>query len=257
MAKKEKYEDLIVELGDLAREVLAESNLLKTMDQVFEMEDAVLAVRAELEDLEAEMNAEDDDYQAFLDKQDRDRKGLEATKMRWRSAVVGVEGRSQALRKELSSQKAAYRYQKQSLEVADQKHKELELREGHDMGKINFSRENLKKQRLHVMRMLRTIEEKEYEFKQVLTPRPGQQGAQGILAHKRILEMEDEAEERLDAHKQRMAEIDALIADKEEEVAATEEELDAVLFELGEECYAARIPHPELNDLYNRLDVAK
>jgi len=254
---KQKYDDLIVQLGDLAREVLAESNMLKTMDAVFEVEDEVLARRAELEDLEAEMNGEDEDYQAFLAGQEEEKRGLEATKLRWRSAVIGVEGRSQTLRKDLSSQKAAYRYQKLSLETAEVKHKELELREGHDVMKITTSRENLKRQRLHVMRMARNIEEKEYEFKQVLTPRPGQQGAQGILAHKRLLEMEDEAEERMETHKTQMAELDRLIADKEEEVRAAEEELDAVLFELGEECYAARIPHKELNDLYNRLDVAK
>jgi hypothetical protein len=52
------------------------------------------------------------------------------------------------------------------------------------------------------MREQRAIEELEYDFKQVLTPRPGQPGAQGILAHKRILELEehlDSMRRRLDA----------------------------------------------------------
>jgi hypothetical protein len=82
-------------------------------------------------------------------------------------------------------------------------------------------------------------------------------GAQGILAHKRILEMEDEVEEREHDHKEKMKELDAVIAAKEEDVKAAEAELDGALFELGEECYAERIPHPQLNPLYLRLDKAK
>jgi hypothetical protein len=255
---KESYNDLVFQLGDLAREHLAESKSAPpAMDAVFAAEDALLAIRDEIAALEEQMNQEDASWQDFLDAQEAEKAEQKAICTKWRGAVVGVEGRSRDLKKKLSSLKAAFRYQKASLKRAEASHKEMELREGHDVRKINLSRENLKKTRLHIMREQRNIEELEWEFNQVLTPRPGQQGAQGILAHKRILEMEDEYEEREDEHKNRMKEIDEAIAAKEDEAKAAEEELDGTLFDLGEACYADRIPHPELNGLYLRLDKAE
>ncbi|MFZ5440306.1 MAG: hypothetical protein ACOZQL_09875 [Myxococcota bacterium] len=254
----ESYNDLIFQLGDLAREHLAEAkNPPRAMEAVFAAEDAVLAIRDEIAALEEEMNQEDASWQDFQDAQAAELAEQKAITAKWRSAVIGVEGRSRDLKKKLSSIKAAFRYQKDSMKRAEQTHKELELREGHDVKKILLSKENLKKGRLHLMREQRNIEELEWEFNQVLTPRAGQQGAQGILAHKRILEMEDEREEREHEHETRMKELDAAIAAKEDEVRAAEEELDGTIFDLGEECYADRIPHPKLNPMYPRLDKAK
>lgn len=258
MPPKESYNDLIFQLGDLAREHLAESKSApRAMEAVFAAEDAVLAIRDEIAALEEELNQEDASWQDFNDAQDAERAELKAITTKWRSAVVGVEGRSRDMKKKLSSMKAAFRYQRESLKRAEISHKEMEMREGHDVRKINLSRDNLKKTRLHIMREQRNIEELEWELNQVLTPRPGQQGAQGILAHKRILEMEDEMEEREEQHKARMKEIDAAIAVKEDDVKVAEEELDGCLFDLGEACYADRIPHPELNPFYPRLDKAQ
>ena len=254
---RESYNDLIFQLGDLAREHLAEAkNPPKAMDAVFAAEDEVLAIRQEIEGIEAEMNEADAEYQDFLAQQDAEKEEQMAIIKKWRAAVAGVEVRSRDLKKKLSSLKAAFRYQKVSLKRQEEKHKDLELREGHDAKKIALSRENLKKARLHIMREQRHVEELEWEFNQVLTPRPGQPGAQGILAHKRILEMEDEAEEKKFEHDERMKEFDGVLAQKDEELKAAEEELDGCLFDLGEECYAERIPHPELNPLYPRLDKA-
>jgi seryl-tRNA synthetase len=254
---RESYNDLIFELGDLAREYLADAkNPPKAMEAVFAAEDAVLEIRREIEQLEAEMNAADAEYQDFLAQQEAEREEQNAIIQKWRAAVAGVEVRSRDLKKKLSSMRAAFRYQKVSLKRQEEKHRELELREGHDAKKIALSKENLKKARLHIMREQRHLEELEWEFNQVLTPRPGQPGAQGILAHKRILEMEDEAEERELEHKERMKQFDEALAAKDEELKAAEEELDACIFDLGEECYAERIPHPKLNPLYPRLDKA-
>jgi seryl-tRNA synthetase len=254
---RESYNDLIFQLGDLAREHLADAkNPPRAMEAVFAAEDAVLAIRKEIEDLEAEMNQADAEYQDFLAQQEAEREEQMAIVKKWRVAVAGVEVRSRDLKKKLSSLRAAFRYQKVSLKRQEEKHKELELREGHDAKKIALSRENLKKARLHLMREQRHLEELEWEFNQVLTPRPGQPGAQGIFAHKRLLEMEDEAEERKLEHEQRMKELDELLAQKDEELKAAEEELDGCIFELGEECYAERIPHPALSPLYPRLDKA-
>jgi len=254
---KESYDELIFQLGDLAREHLADAkNPPRAMETVFAAEDAVLAIREEIEALEGEMNEEDAAYQDFLAQQEAEKEEQNAIIKKWRAAVAGVEVRSRDLKKKLSSLKAAFRYQKVSLKRQEEKHKDLELREGHDAKKIALSRENLKKGRLHIMREQRHVEELEWEFNQVLTPRPGQPGAQGILAHKRILEMEDEAEEKEFEHQERMKELDAALAAKDEEMKAAEEELDAAIFELGEECYAERIAHPALNPLYPRLDKA-
>lgn len=255
---KESYDDLIFQLGDLARECLAEAkNTPRAMEAVFAAEDAVLAIRDEIAALEEEMNQEDGSWQDFLDAQEAEKAEQKAIVTKWRGAVIGVESRSRDMKKKLSSMRAAFRYQRDSLKRAEVSHKEMELREGHDVRKINLSRENLKKTRLHIMREQRNLEELEWEFNQVLTPRPGQQGAQGILAHKRILEMEDELEEREEQHKAKMKEIDDFIAAKEEDVQAAEQELDGTLFDLGEECYADRTPHPKLNAMYPRLDKAK
>jgi hypothetical protein len=139
---------------------------------------------------------------------------------------------------------------------AEDRHKELELRESHDEKKVAMSRELVKKTRLQLMRKQRNIEEMELEFETLLTPRPGQPGAQGILAHKRLLEMEDEAEMRKADHEIRMQEIDQTIAAKEEEVQAAEDYLDQAVFLLGEEVYGARINDPMLAPLYLRLDKA-
>lgn len=254
---KESYNDLIFQLGDLAREHLAEKpSPPRAMAAVFEAEEVLLGIRDEIAALEQEMNDEDGAYQDFLDQQEAEKEEQNAITKKWRHAVAGVESRSRELRKSLSSQKAAYRYQKNSLSLAEQKHKELEQREGHDVRKIDTSKANLKTFRLKMMRFARMLEDMEMELNQVLTPRPGQVGAQGILAHKRILEMEDEAEERKAQHDDRMKELDDALAAKEAEAQGAEEELDACLFDLGEEVYGDRVAHPALNPLYPRLDTA-
>lgn len=254
---KESYTELVFQLGDLAREHLSTRKPLpRTMQAVFDQEDVVLAARDEIAALENELNEEAGAYDDFLDQQAAEREEQVAITKKWRHAVAGVEARSRDLRKSLSSQRAAYRYQKNSLALADQKHKELEQREGHDVRKIDTSRANLKTFRLKIMRLGRTLEDMELELKQVLTPRPGQAGAQGILAHKRLLEMEDEAEERKADHEQRMKDLDEALAAKEEEAKLAEEELDGALFDLGEEVYGDRVPHPALNPLYPKVDKA-
>jgi hypothetical protein len=252
---KEDYNALILMLGNLSREHLAERTPLpKAMEAVFECEDVLLAIQEEIAALEDEMNEEASTYQDFLDQQAAERDEKKAITKKWRHAVAGVEIRSRDLRKSLSSQRAAHRYQKNSLALSEQRHKELEQREGHDLKKIETSRGNLKTFRLKMMRNARMLEDMEMELNQVLTPRPGQVGAQGILAHKELLEMEDLAEEKKAEHDARMKVLDTALAAKEAEAAAAEEDLDDALFFLGEAVYDDRTPHPELNPVYVRLD---
>ncbi|MBK7863363.1 MAG: hypothetical protein IPJ65_33135 [Archangiaceae bacterium] len=258
VAAKESYDDLIFELGDLARERLAEKPTApRSMDRVFKAEDGVLQARDELKGLEEELNGEDSGYHDFLEAQKAEREEQKEIVKKWRVAVAGLEVRSRELRKKISTDKATLRYEKINLKRAEDIHKNLELRESHEEKKIAMSRDLLKKGRLQLMRKQRNIEEMEQQFETLLTLRPGQPGAQGILAHKRLLEMEDEAEVRKADHDQRMEDLDKAIAAKEEEVQAAEDYLDQAVFLLGEEVYGARINDPMLAPLYLRLDKAQ
>ncbi len=159
---------------------------------------------------------------------------------KWKKAVDAVEGRTKTLRKTLSTRRADLRYAQDALKKVEQKHADLELTT-QDESKLGVSRENLKKNRIQQMRLTREVENLERDVAQALTPRPGQPGAAGILAHKRLLELEDELAARKEVLDEAMAELDPAIADKEEEVQAAEDYLDQALFLLGEDVYAQRI----------------
>jgi hypothetical protein len=255
---KEAYSDLVFKLGDLARENLAEvARPPKAMRQVFRREDELTAARELLSRLEAELNGEDEDYRSFLDQQEGEKAELQDVVWKWKKAVAGVDARSRELTKKLASHRATHRYVQLSLQKATEAHEDLEMREAHNLSKIALSQENLKKTRLHAMRDQRNLEDLERELKTVLTPRPGQPGAQGILAHKRLLEMEVEAEDRLVDHEQRMKDLDAEAGRAEEDVKVCEQNLDAALYDLGEEVYADRVAHVRLTPWYVKLDRAK
>ncbi|MBI3183842.1 MAG: hypothetical protein HYZ28_17020 [Myxococcales bacterium] len=254
---KDSYDDLIFQLGDLARERLAnKANRPRAMERVLKAEEALLARREEMEELERQMNDEDGGYRDFQAQQEAERLEQQEIVKKWRRAVEGIEGRTKNLRKKMSTQRATLRYQKEALKKAEERHKDLEMTQHHEEAKIALSRENLKKFRLAQMRMQRDIEELEAELETILTPRPGQPGAAGILAHKRLMEMEDEAEARKEEHDQLMAELDAQLAAKDQEVAAAEDYLDQAAYILGEEVYSQRIPDPALAALYLRVDKA-
>lgn len=257
MPKAEKYNDLIFQLGDMARERLVnQASYPRSMDRVFKAEDAVLARREELVALEEQYNAEDADYRAFLEQQDLERERQEAVIKQWKRSVDALISRSKDLRKKLVSFRAAQRYEKNNLKKAEAKHQDLVLTHA-DQRTIDTSSNNLKKFRLALMRKQRDLEELEREFEAVLTPQPGQAGAPGILAYRRILEMEDEALDRKAQSEETMADLDAQMAAKEEEIKAAEDYLDQALFLLGEECYAQRVPDPALAPLYPRIDKAE
>lgn len=255
---KESYDDLIFQLGDLARERLANRpNPPRSMERVFQAEDGLLAVREEQAALEAQMNEEEASFKDFIEQQEAEKAEQKEIVKKWYKAVQGVEARSRELKKKSSTDKATLRYEKISLKRGEQKHADLEFTEAGNEKLLSTSRENLKKKRLQLMRKERNIEEMERDLELLLTPKPGQPGAQGILAHKRILEMETELETRTAEHEQTMKALDEDIGAKDEEVKAAEEYLDDAIFLLGEECYAERINDASLAPLYPRLDKAK
>jgi len=254
---KETYNDLIFQLGDLARDRLpGKPTCPRSMDRVYRAEEAVVARREELAALEQEMNDEDAAWQDFLAQQAEERTGHQATVKKWKKAVDAIEGKVKDLRKLLSTRRAELRYAQDGLNTLDKKIKDMELT-GQEPSKLEVARTNLKKNRLAQMRLGREVEDMVLRLSTALTPTPGQPGAAGILAHKRLLEMEDEEAARKLDHEQRMAELDQAIVMKEEQVKAAEDYLDQALFLLGEDVYAQRIPDAQLSPFYPRLDRAQ
>lgn len=256
-AKVERYDDLIFQLGDLARETLPNKPTCpRSMDRVYKAEDVVLARREELAQLEAQLNDEAAAYEAYQAELAAEREHQQAVVKQFKRAVDAIQGRVKDVRKKLGTLRAQARYDKTGIKKMEQLHAELEMTTL-DSAKIELSRQNLKKVRLATLRKARDVEELEHEFESILTPPAGQPGAPGILAYKRLLILEDEELERSLEHEERMAELDGFIAAKEEELKAAEEYLDQAVFMLGEDVYTQRIADPGLAALYPRLDVAK
>lgn len=254
---RESYNDLIFQLGDLARERLANKPTApQSMQRVFRAEEALIARQDELAALEQQMNEEDVAYQEYLAEIEAEREGLNATVKRYRRAVDAIEGRVKELRKKLATKRADVRYGAVNLKKEEGKLKDLEMT-SRDPRVVEVARQNLKKMRLAHMRGSREIEDMEHDLATALTPEPGQPGADGILAHGRLLQIEDESTQRKADFDQFMQDLDQAIAEKEQEVAAAEDYLDQALFLLGEECYAQRVADTQLAVLYPKIDRAK
>ncbi len=255
--KAESYNDLIFQLGDLARERLAnKANAPRAMDRVFRAEEALLQRQQELQELEAQMNQEDAAFQDFNAQAEAEIAENQQVVKQFKKAVDAIQGRVKELRRKLSQGRADVRYGEKALKLAEKKHGDFEMTNP-DPAKLEVSRQNLKKLRLTQMRQQRSAEDLEREFNLVFEVRPGQPGADGIVAYKRVLDLEDEMEARREDFEALMQEIDQTIAAKEEELRAAEEYLDQALFMLGEECYAQRTADPALAALYPRLDKAE
>ena len=256
MAKAESYNDLIFHLGNLARDRLVNKpSCPQAMQRVYRAEEALVVRRDELAALEGQMNDEDGAWQQSLAETDEERAGHQAVVKRFKKAVDAIEGRVKDLRKKTAARRADLRYQASALKKEEQRLADLEMTT-QDGAKLENARQNLKKLRLAHLRGQRELEQLQAELDVVLTPKPGQPGAEGILAHKRLLELEDQTATRRQEFEQLMAELDQAIAEKEQEVLAAEDYLDQALFLLGEQCYAARVADPELAVLYPRIDRA-
>jgi hypothetical protein len=254
MGKEEKYQELIFQLGDLARDRLAKKpNSPRSMQRVFKTEEAVLQRRDDLAALEHQMNEEDQAYRAFLAHAAREKKSQGELVARFRRAVDAVEGTVKGLRRSVGNARSELGFAQGAVHSLESTIRQAE-EGGGDPAKLERVRADLKRQRIVVLRLSQTLEDYEHKLRQTLTPAPGQPGSQGILAHRRILELEDEEERRKVEFDQRMADLDAQVVQKEEAIQGAEDFLDQALFLLGEECYQLRIPDPELSVFYPRLD---
>ncbi|HVE82634.1 MAG TPA: hypothetical protein VND93_07290 [Myxococcales bacterium] len=254
MGKQEAYNELIFKLGDLARDELAKKERYpRSMDRVFKAEEAVLARREELAGLEEEMDAEETAYQDMLATHEEERPRHQEMVKRFQKAVDAIQGRSKELRKKITALKAATKYDTATLAKAEQRHADLELTTT-DEYKLDESKGLVKRIRLQLMRRQRDLEELELQFDQLLTPQEGLKGAPAILAHRRLMEMEDQETQGKEELDTRLEELARAIEDKEQELQAAEDYLDQAIFMLGEDCYNQRIPEPSLAALYPKID---
>src|SRR5207248_2109583 len=153
MAKAESYDDLIFQLGDVARERLANKpSYPRSMERVFKAEEVVVARREELAALEQELNDEDSGFRESLTQQEVEIAEQEQIVQKWQRAVDAIRGRTKDLRKKVASFKANLRYERTNLKKSEERHADLEMISSHDPKKIELSRNNLKKFRLLIMR---------------------------------------------------------------------------------------------------------
>ena len=248
------YDELIFKVGDLARDRLpGKPSCPRSMDRVYRAEEALVARRDELAALEQQLNEEDYAFQDLLAAHEEERPALQETVKRHKRVVDALDGRVKDLRKRIASRKAELRYQEIGINQEERKLEQLEI-EDRDPRAIETVKANLKKVRLQMMRGVRDCEDWEREFDIIMTPRPGQVGAEGILAQKRLMQMEDEAADRKEQNAQVMVDLERAIVEKDQEVKAAEEFLDQALYMLGEDCYGRRIPDPELVPIYQELN---
>ena len=145
MPKSESYNDLIFQLGDLARERLAgKPTAPRSIERVLRAEQLLLTRRDELQEIEAQMNEADAAHQQRIAEAKAARPADEALVKKWRKAVDAIEGRVKGVRKKLSAIRADGRYAAGALKVAERKHAELEMTAGHDAARISLSKDNLK-----------------------------------------------------------------------------------------------------------------
>jgi len=248
------YDELIFQVGDLARDRLpGKPTCPRSMERVYRAEEALVARREELAALEQQLNDEDYAYQDFFAAQADEKAGLLDTVKRHKRVVDALESKVRDLRKKIASRKAELRYQRIGIQREERVLEQMEI-EDRDPRGIETVKANLKKLRLQLMRGVRDCEDWEREFDVIMTPRPGQVGADGILAQKRIVQMEDEAEDRKEQNTQLMEELERAILEKDQECKAAEEFVDQALYLLGEDCYTKRIHDPALVPLYQQLN---
>src|SRR5687768_8536876 len=103
MGKGDAYDDLIFQLGDLARERLVNKpSCPRTMDRVLRAEQTLAARQAELAELEAQMNEEDAAFQELVAQIDAQRPEKEALVKKWKKAVDAIGERVKTVRKKVT-----------------------------------------------------------------------------------------------------------------------------------------------------------
>lgn len=255
---RESREQLMLKLGDLARERLGNGPApSEAMLQVFDAEEGVLAAREALAATEDAMNRRDQAYRKYVSAVTQERAELTALVKTWKRVVAGVEGHTRDINKKLGVERSTLYLEQKGIARAEERFVQLEAKEHPGSEKLAAARDSIKKQRLLTMRRQRAIAELEQELEAALTPEEGHPGAEGILAHRRLLELENETVEMKQAFEADMAELEAALPAQEADLKEVEDSLDDAIYALGDECYQARLGDPVLAALYPLIDKAK
>lgn len=255
MGRKEKYEELVFQLGDLARERLARrADAPRGLQRVLKAESALVAARERLEALEREMNDADAAHRDELSTRAQEKKRAVETMGRWKKAVEPVQNQVKDLRRRLSVRRAELRSGHAALRKEEEKQAALGRSGG---APAESSVQSLKRLRLAQMRLHRDVEDLESDIQRCFELQPGQGGGEGVRAFQKLLEIEDREQDGDADFETRMAEIDDDIAAAEETVRGAENFLDQSVFLLGEECFEQRISDPMLAALYPSLDKVR
>jgi hypothetical protein len=253
-SKAELYEELLFQLGDLARDRLAGKPCSpRSMQRVFRAEEALLARRQELEALEQHFHTAEEAWQHFLAHNEGERAEQQGVLKRWKGRVEGVLQRSKELRRQQATLRQELHAARHALHRLEVRQLELE-RAGVAPEPLAEARERTDTQRQLQARLSSELEAVEHGLQQLLTPAPEDPNSPGIRAHRRLLELEQQAAARRQAHERLVEEFDQALAAKEEEVQAADAFLEQALLLLGEEVYTQRVPDPQLAVFYPRLD---
>ena len=254
MPPNEKHKQVILQIGDLAFERFFNRKTLGVdLSPALRAEDLVTLRQRELSQLENALNQNDHQHQQEIRNLESEKDELGVRVKKWKSAVESVEGQTRELRKQLGSKKAELRYTLSAVKTEEARCAQLEMGL-QSPSSLKQAKDNLKKLRVGQLRAKREIEELTGQLERMLTPQPGQVGAPGLLAHRRLFELEDAAYQIEQKFKGQLEELNQQVVTKEAELHAAESLLDRSLFFLGQACYTRRVPDPALVALYDRLD---
>lgn len=188
---------------------------------------------------------------AANEEEDQERPEHERLVQQNRAAIVTLEKRLLAIKKNFISRQANMRYFERSLEM--QERKVTDLDEAGEDEKAQDEREVLKKMRLDRMRQERQLLDAEEEMEMHLQGE-GRAG-EGLRAKMRLEEIDEIQRERDEELNETLEDLDRQATAKEKQITETEEALSEALAEVGAEVYAMRLPSPDYQELYEELDA--
>ena len=254
-AQMATYEELLLELGDLARERLwNKPSCPAAIDRVYKAEEQLEKATRGVKDIEGQLLEQEQALTEFREACDAEFAELEAVAKKFKKAVDGAEAKVKGLRSKIASREADLRYAKVGVKAEEKRVQEWEETGVED--KAKQGKENLKRLRLDLLRRQREIGEFREDMSKVMNPQDGF-GAEGIRARGRIMDLEDQLTAREEEYNQAVTELQESLAGKQEELNAAQEYYDKSISILGEEVYQARIPDPALSAVYLKLDRAR
>lgn len=249
---RDPYQNLLLELGDLARERLwNKPSCPKSMDRVYKAEEALEAHQTEVQAIEQQMGEQEQALAEFREACDAEFAEQEVLVSKFKKSVDAAEGKVKGLRSKLASREADLRYSKFAIDKEEGRVKEWD--EIGEVEKAAQGKEGLKKMRMDIMRRQRELNEMREEMDKIMNPESGP-GAEGIRARRRMMELEGQLDARDAEFKQAMGDLQTQLDAKQQDLAGAQAFYDNALILLGEDAYKARVADPALAALYPKLD---